>query len=58
MWEKQKQKQIQKNINIGIYSDTITVINVKLCMMALLIKFSYHSSLPDRISRAEECQTL
>ena len=27
-----------KNFNIGIYSDTINVMNVKLCMMALLIE--------------------
>ena len=26
-----------ENFNIGIYSDSINVINVKLCMMALLI---------------------
>ena len=26
------------NFNIGIYSDTIKVINVKLCMMVLLIE--------------------
>ena len=28
-----------ENLNIGIYSDTINVINVKLCMMVLLIEF-------------------
>ena len=27
-----------KNENIGIYSETINVINVKLCMVVLLIK--------------------
>ena len=27
-----------ENVNIGIYSDTINVINVKLCMMVLLIE--------------------
>ena len=27
-----------KNVNTGIYSDTIKVINVKLCMMTLLIE--------------------
>ena len=27
-----------KNFNIGIYPDTINVINVKLCMMILLTK--------------------
>ena len=27
-----------KNINIGIYSDTINMINVKLCMMVPLIE--------------------
>ena len=27
-----------RNFNIGIYSDTINVINVKLCMMSLLIE--------------------
>ena len=28
-----------RNLNIGIYSDTTNVINVKLCMMVLLIEF-------------------
>ena len=28
--------RIVGNFNIGIYSDTINVINVKLCMMVLL----------------------
>ena len=28
-----------KNLNIGIFSDTLNVINVKLCMMALRIQF-------------------
>ena len=27
-----------KNFNRGIYSDTVNVINVKLCMMVLLIE--------------------
>ena len=27
------------NFNTGIYSDTIKVINVRLCMMVLLIEF-------------------
>ena len=27
-----------ENLNIGTYSDTINAINVKLCMMVLLIK--------------------
>ena len=27
-----------KNFIIGIYSDTMTVVNIKLCMMVLLIK--------------------
>ena len=27
-----------ENVNIGIYSDTINVINVKLCTMVLLVK--------------------
>ena len=27
-----------KNFNIGIYSDTINMINVKLCVMVLLIE--------------------
>ena len=27
-----------ENLNISIYSDTVNVINVKLCMMALLIE--------------------
>ena len=34
-----------ENFNIGIYSDTINVINVKLCMMVLLIEFYLFISL-------------
>ena len=41
--------ELVKNLNIGIYSDIITVINVKLCMMVVLmmvvlieIYLSYH----------------
>ena len=30
-----------KNLNIGIYSDTINVINIKLWMMELLTELSY-----------------
>ena len=35
-----------KNFNSGIYSDTINVVNVNLCMMVLLIELylSYHFS--------------
>ena len=29
-----------ENLNIGIFSDTINMINVKLCMMVLLIEFT------------------
>ena len=31
--------RLGKNFKIGIWSDTINVINVKLCMMVLLIEF-------------------
>ena len=34
-----------KNVNTGIYSDTIKVINVKLCMMTLLIELYLFISL-------------
>ena len=30
--------ELDENFDIGIYSDTIYVINVKLCMMVLLIE--------------------
>ena len=30
--------ELVENFNIGIYSDTMIVINIKLCMMVLLIK--------------------
>ena len=28
-----------RNVNMGIYSDTINMINVKLCMIVLFIEF-------------------
>ena len=31
--------RLVENCNIAIYSDTINVINVKLCFMVLLIEF-------------------
>ena len=34
-----------ENFNIGTYSDTINVINVKLCMMVLLIELYLFISL-------------
>ena len=39
-----------ENFNIGIYSDTINIINVKLCMMVLL------SDDLDHILRSQVCQ--
>ena len=32
-----KSPRLVENFNIGIYTDTINVINVKLCMMVLLM---------------------
>ena len=46
-----------KNSNIAIYTDTINVINVKLCMMVLLIDYTPFSDL-DHISRSQQCQTV
>ena len=46
-----------KKFNVGILSDTVNVINVKLCMMVLLTVYacSYHFSDLDRISRSQQC---
>ena len=52
---------LAKTFNIVIFSDTINVINVKLCMMVLLT----HLALPlrttsidfDHVSTSQECQT-
>ena len=35
-----------KNVNIGIFSDTINIIKVKRCMNALSFIHSYHFQLP------------
>ena len=42
-----------ETFNNRIFSDTINVIKVKLCMMVLFIEL-YH----DPISRSQECQTF
>ena len=51
---------VAKKINIVIFSDTINVINVKLCMMLLLIDLYLFIplSVTDHISRSKECQTI
>ena len=54
---------VAKKINIVIFSDTINVINVKLCMMLLLIElylfilFSVMLTV-ELISRTQQCLTL
>ena len=40
--------ELVKNFNIRIFSDTINVINVKLCMMVLLIEL--HLFLPPSVT--------
>ena len=49
-----------ENFNTGIYSDTIHLINVKVCMMILLIELYLFAPLPviDRISKSEQCRTI
>ena len=45
-----------QNFNTGIFPSTINVINVKLCLMALLIEL--HLFIPhdhDRISKSQQC---
>ena len=46
-----------EKFNIGIFSDTINVINVKLCMMVLHIELYLFSTLSDLdiISRSQQC---
>ena len=39
--------QHDKNFNISIFSDTIDVINVKLCMMVLILSVPIHPTLSD-----------
>ena len=50
--------ELDENFDIGIYSDTIYVINVKLCMMVLLIELYLFIPLPlsdpDHISRSQQ----
>ena len=49
-----------KNINTGIFSDIINVINVKLRMISLLIELylSISLSVTDHISRSQQYQTV
>ena len=50
-----------KNFNAVIFSDTINVINVKLCMMVLLSELYLFISLSvifDHISTSQKCQTV
>ena len=44
-----------ENFDIGIFSDTIDVINIKLCMLVLIIEL-YPTF--DIISRSQPCQYL
>ena len=46
-----------ENINTGIFSGTISVINVKHCMMALLIEL-YHFSDFDHVSKSQPHRTV
>ena len=39
-----------KNFNIGIFSDTINVINVKLCVMVLLMELDLFIPLPETLT--------
>ena len=49
-----------KNFNVAIFLDTINVINVKLCLMVLLIElylpFDTASNDFNPISRSQQCQ--
>ena len=45
-----------ENFNTGIYSDTINVINVKLCIMVLHFQTTFSDL--DHISRSQQCQTV
>ena len=51
-----------KTFKVAVFSDTINMINVKFCMMVLLIELYPFTSLSviliDRISRSQQCQTL
>ena len=50
-----------ENLNTGIGSDTVNVINVKLCTTALLTElFLVHTTFSDfgHISRSQQCQTV
>ena len=52
-----------ENFNIGIFSDTITVMNVKLCMIVLLIELYLFIRLSvtlslDHISKSQQCHSL
>ena len=50
-----------ENFNTGIFSDTINVINIKLCMMVphinLYLFFTLFSEL-DTISKSQQCQAV
>ena len=48
---------IVKNFNMGIFSGTITVINVRLSMIVLDIEL-YTFSDPDIILKSQQCQTV
>ena len=47
--------ELVENFNIGIYSDTINVINVKLCIIVPLIDLHLFKPV-DRISRSLICR--
>ena len=51
-----------ENLNIGIFSDTINVINVKFCMMVVFTELYPFMQLTfsdlDCISRSQQCQTV
>ena len=50
-----------ENSNSGIFSDTVNIINVKLCMMVLYIKLlPVHKTFSDLdiILRSQQCQIV
>ena len=51
---------LSETVNVGIYSDTINVLHVKLCMMILLIELYLFTTLSDldHISRSQQCRTV
>ena len=52
--------RLVENFNMGIFSDTVNVINVKLCMMILLVEL--YLLIPfnvlDLISRLQHCRAV